>query len=125
MFLHLCVVLFTCGVSVQGASGGGGSVQGRFLSRGFSFQGKGMSVQGGLFPGEGGLCPGGGGLCPGGGGLCPGGDFSVQGGEVSVQRGVSVWGCLSRGSLSGRVGGTHPTGMHFCLKIWLRGMHVN
>ena len=96
MFLHLCVILFTGGVSVPACTIGhmtrGGLCAGGFLSRGVSVQlslSGGVSVQGVCVWGD--LCPGGSlsrGLCPVGslsigvtvlGGLCPGGSLSNSG----------------------------------------------
>ena len=83
------------GVSVWGVSVQGVSVQGGSLSRGHLCPG--VTLSGG-FCLRGCLCP----EVYVQGGLCPGVGVYVQG--VSVQRGlypgVSVWGSLSRGSLS-------------------------
>ena len=80
MFLHLCVIVFKEGVSVQVG----------FCPCGL--------CPGGLYPG--GLCLGGGGLCPGGGGLCLGGrGLCLLGVGESLSKEVILWGSVQGVSL--------------------------
>ena len=124
------------GISVRGSLCPGDLCPGESLSGG-SLSGR-VSVRGDICPGEslsggisvqGSLCPGG--SLSGGvsvrGDLCPGESLSegisVRGSlcAESLSRGLSPERCLSRRPpphtppYGGRVGGTHPTGMHICL----------
>ena len=112
MFLHLSVILFTGGVSVQGR---------------VSFQSGGLCPRVGVSVQVGDLCPEGSlsrRSLSRGGGLCPGGP--CLGGSLSI--GVSAHWDLCPGGLwhrnrpryGGRAGSANPTGMHSCLQLVLK-----
>ena len=94
----LCAGKFVQGVSVQGVSVQGVSVQGASV-HGVSVQGvsvPGVSVQGGL---------------------CPGVVRILQ--ECTLVEGGLCQGDTPTTTVCLHAGGTHPTGMHSCRRIWL------
>ena len=94
MFLHLSVILFTGGCAWQGGMCGRGDMHGGGHAWGACVAG--------------GACMAGGGMC--GRGACMVGG-AWQGGMHATHAPLAI-----RDIVSQCMGGTHPTGMHSCLK---------